>query len=46
MNTKKNMQNRLDDNTGAIGNRNCIMYSILFGTRTIECSTESDSFFR
>lgn len=30
MNTKKNMENRLDDNTGALGNRNCIMCSILF----------------
>lgn len=45
MNTKKNMENRLDDNTGAFGNRDCIMCSILFGTGTIECCTEPDPFF-
>lgn len=31
MNTKKKTwENRLDDNTGSFGNRNCIMCSILF----------------
>lgn len=30
MNTKKTWENRLDDNTGSFGNRNCIMCSILF----------------
>lgn len=28
-----------------VGNRNCIMCSILFYTGTIECGTESDPFF-
>ena len=32
---KRTRENRLDDNTGAVGNRNCIMCSFLFCTRTI-----------
>lgn len=32
---KRTRENRLDDNTGAFGNRNCIVCSFLFCTRTI-----------
>ena len=42
---KRTWENRLDDNTGAFGNRNCIMCSILFCAGTIECRTKSDTFF-
>ena len=42
---KRTWENRLDDNTGAFGNRDCIMCSILFCAGTVECCTEPDSFF-
>lgn len=32
---KRTWKNRLDDNTGTVGNRNCIVCSFLFCTRTI-----------